>query len=158
MYNKISNTDIELAFPDGIYQWVNTICFIHPIHITMGIYYEMYMCALMGMALFGTSFNYWRYPVTPSFARNIDMICAFSTVLYHYYLSVYTTNKLVCIGIGTTGILMYPTSLYLQHKHNYIKTAAFFHCLLHMFISLSACFIYRDYYEQGVSLKWQLIK
>jgi hypothetical protein len=146
----------ELAFPDGIYQWVHTICFLHPIHISVGIYYEMYLCSIMGFALFCSSFNYWRIPMVPSVERTIDMFFAFTIVPYHYYLSLYTSNKLLCTGIGTTGIILYPISIYIQHNYNYIKTAALFHCLLHMSISLSACFIYQDYYEQGISLKWHL--
>ncbi len=143
----------KLAFPDGIYQWVYTICFIHPIHITMGIYCEMYLCALMSLFLFGTSINYWRKPITPSFERTIDMVCVFTVIPYHFYLSLYATNKIVCIGFGTTGILLYPLSIYIQ-CFNYIRAAAFCHCLLHIFISLSASFIYRDYYEKGKSLQW----
>jgi len=146
----------QLAFPDGIYQWVQTICFVHPIHITFGFYYEMYLCAMMGIALFYTSFKYWQNPITPSFERNRDMICVFTIVPYHYYLSLYTTNNILCTSIGVTGILMYPLSLYLQHIHNYIKQAAICHCLLHVFVSVSASLIYQDYYEQGMSLKWNL--
>jgi hypothetical protein len=154
MSAKLTHT--ELAFPDGIYQWVHTICYLHPIHISIGIYCEMYLCALMAIALFGTSFNYWRNPITPSLARNIDMFCAFTVVPYHYFLALYTTNKIICIGFGTTGILLYPLSIYIQQKHNYIRTAAICHCLLHICISLSASFIYQDYYAQGISLKWNL--
>jgi hypothetical protein len=148
------NTNNELAFPDGIYQWVYSICFIHPIHISLGIYYEMYLCALWGGFMFCTSINYWRKPMVPSLERTVDMVCAFTIIPYHYYLSLYTTNKLLCTGIGTSGILFYILSVYIQH--NYIKTAALCHCLLHMCISLSASFIYQDYYEQGISLKWHL--
>ena len=150
------NIENELAFTDGIYQWVHTMCYIQLIHITVGFYYEMYLWAVMGIALFGTSFNYWSNPITPSFERNVDIICAFTVLPYNYYLSLYTTNKLLCIGLGTTGVMMYPISLYLQHKYNYIKAAAVCHCLLHMCISITACFIYQDYYEQGLSLKWNL--
>lgn len=156
MSTKLSKT--ELAFPDGIYQLVHTTCYIQLIHITVGIYYEMYLCALMGLVLFGTSFNYWRNPIIPSFARNVDMVCVFTLLPYNSYLFLYTTNKLVCIGLSATGIILYPTSLYLQHKHNYIEAAAICHCLLHMFLSLSACFTYQDYYAQGLSLKWNLLK
>lgn len=154
MSAKLTHT--ELAFPDGIYQLVHTMCCLHPIHISLGIYYEMYLCAFMGMVLFGTSLNYWRNPVIPSFARNMDMICAFTIVFYYYYLSLYTTNKIVCIGFNTTGMIMYPISLHLQHNYKYIRSAALCHCLIHMCVGLSVCFTYRDYYEQGHSLKWNL--
>jgi hypothetical protein len=147
----------ELAFPSGIYQYVHTMCYIHPIHIILGFYYEMYLCGVMGFALFFTSFNYWRNPVIPSIRRNVDMFAAFTIVPYHYYLSLYTSNKLLCTGMGTTGIILYPVSLFLQHNYNYIKAAAFCHSLMHMCVSLSACFIYQDYYEQGLSLEWNIL-
>lgn len=159
MYDEaiIENKLYELAFPDGMYQWVHTICYIHPIHIILGLYYEMYLCAFMGVALFCTSFNYWRKPMVPSIGRNLDMFTAFTTIAYHYYLSLYTTNKLLSTGIGTTGILLYPAGIYVKNKYNYIRVATICHCLLHICISISACFIYQNYYEQGLSLKWNLL-
>lgn len=147
----------ELAFPDGIYQWVHSTCYIHPIHISLGLYYEMYLCAIMGFAVLCTSFNYWRNPIVPSVARNVDMGVVFTVIPYHYYLTLYTNNKLLTMAMSTTGILMYPFSIYIQHNYNYVNAAAFCHCLVHMCISLSACFIYQDYYEQGISLKWNLL-
>jgi hypothetical protein len=145
-----------LAFPDGIYQWVYYISFTQPLHITVGIYYEMYLCALFGVFLFLTSINYWKYPLINSNARKVDIFCAYNLVAYQYYLSLYTINNIVCISIMTTGLSMYPLSLCLQHKYNYISAAAICHCLIHMCLSLNACFIYQDFYEQGKSLKWHL--
>ena len=145
-----------LAFPDGIYQWIFTISFLHPIHIILGFYYEMYLCGTMGIILFGTSVNYWYLPSITSFARYIDMTVAFTIVPYHLYLSFFTDNKIICTGFLIIGISMYPLSLFLQHKLNYIKRAALCHCLLHFFISTGVCFVYRAYYEQNMSKKWNI--
>ena len=149
-------SNLLLAFPDGIYQWIFKICFLHPIHIVLGFYYEMYLCGLMGIILFGSSLNYWKKPYVKSIARYFDMLCVFLIVPYHLYLSFYTDNKLLSTGFVITGILMYPLSLYFQFIHNYIKHAAICHMLLHLCISIGVCFIYRNYYEQNMSKKWTI--
>jgi hypothetical protein len=145
-----------LAFPDGIYQWVLIMCFTHPINITSGFYYEMYLCGTMGIVLFFSSLNYWRNPLKNSLARKIDMFCSFTIVSYHYYLCIFSFNKLLCISIISSGISMYPLSLYLHHKHKLVKQSALCHCLLHALIIIGVCFTYKDYYDQDKSLKWHL--
>jgi hypothetical protein len=153
--NTIIN-NLLLAFPDGIYQWIFKICFLHPMHILLGFYYEMYLCGIMGIILFGSSLNYWKKPYVKSIARYFDMLCVFIIVPYHLYLSFYTDNKLLYTGLVITGIMMYPLSLYLQFICNYIKHAALCHILLHICVSIGVCFIYRDFYEQNMSKKWNI--
>ncbi len=138
--------DDELGYPDGIYQNIFiTTLFVHPIHIFAGFYYDMPLCGIMGITLYGTSLNYWKYPRMGSKRRTIDMIVAKSSILYHLYLSLYTSNKLLTFIPIFFGSSFYFCSIYL-HKKSYIKYAATLHCLLHLFVSIGACFTYRDYY------------
>lgn len=133
----------ELGYPDGIYQYIFNICFLHPINICAGFYYANPIGGTMGLALFGTSLNYWRYPLITSYRRKMDMVVAFVSVSYHIYLSLLTKNKLLCTGPLLCGSIMYPLSIWLQ-KCNYVKHAAFCHCLLHISVIAGASFTYRD--------------
>jgi len=135
----------ELAYPDGIYQYILKMCCFHPINIFAGFYYGNPLGGTMGVLLLMTSVNYWRKPLMNSARRYIDMAVAFTTVPYHMYLSLFTTNKLLCAVPIVTGALSYPFSIWLQKK-NYIKTAAFFHCVLHGLTIAGVTLTYRDYY------------
>jgi hypothetical protein len=134
----------KLSYPDGIYQYIfRTALFVGPTHILTGLYYGMNHCSLIGMALYATSLNYWKYPLMDSYARKIDMVVAKCSVAYHLYLSFFTSNMLIttlpiCIGSG-----LYFLSLYLEKK-NWTKTAALCHCGLHVLVSIGASCIYRD--------------
>lgn len=79
------------------------------------------------------------------------MIVAKSTIAYHLYLSLYTTNRyLTTLPISVeTGL--YFASIVLEKKKKYIKTAAIMHCLLHILVSIGASFTYRDYFLQNMS-------
>jgi len=139
-----------LGYPDGIYQYIfRTALFVQPTHIFTGFYYGMNHCGLMGIALYITSLNYWRYPLLNSYRRTVDMMVAKSSIAYHLYLSIYTSNKFIttlpiCVGSG-----LYFVSLYLEKK-KYIKTAAMCHCLLHTLVSIGASFTYRDKWNLGI--------
>ena len=146
----------ELAFPDGIYQYVYSHLILHPIYIILGFYYNMYLCSIGAIIIFITSINYWKKPVIKSLARKIDMTCVCIIVPYHYYLSFYTTNKLVSSGMITIGILNYPLSIYLQNIQ-YIKTSAICHCLLHLFVSVGSSFMYHNYYTEKNGCKWDIV-
>ena len=149
------NEEKELAFPDGIYQYVYSNLFLHTIHISIGFYCNMYLCSTGAIIILMTSINYWKKPVITSFARKIDMICVFIIVSYHYYLSFYTTNKIVSSGMMTIGILNYPLSIYF-HNIQYIKTSALCHCLLHTFVSIGCSFMYYNYYIEQNGCKWNI--
>jgi len=139
----------ELSYPDRIYQCIfNTALFLHPIHIYTGFYYDMNICGLMGGALYATSLNYWRYPLINSYRRTIDIIVAKSSISYHLYLSLYTTNRWITTIPILFGSSFYFFSLYL-YKKKYVKSAAFCHCLLHLFVGVGASLTYRDYYLQN---------
>ena len=116
--NWTTNNDV-LCYPEGIYNWVFNTCFIHIIHIALAFYNELYMCGIMGIVLFSTSLNYWRFPLMNSDRRFIDICVALISILYHYYLSFMTNNTIAQILISI-GILMYPLNYYL-HYQNYIK-------------------------------------
>ncbi len=135
----------ELAYPDGIYQYILNMCFFHPINIIAAFYYGNPICGTMGIVLSITSVNYWRNPLMNSTRRYIDMVVAFIAVPYHIYLSLFTTNKLLCAVPIISGALAYPFSIWLEQK-KYIKTAAFFHCVLHGLVIFGATMTYRDYY------------
>jgi hypothetical protein len=137
----MSNDD--LGYPDGIYQYIFKMCFLHPINICAGFYYGNPIGGAMGLALFGTSLNYWRYPVVKSYRRIMDMAVAFIAVPYHIYLSTKTTNKLLCMGPLVFGSAMYPVSLGFNW-YKYFGTEAFCHCLLHLSVIAGATFTYRD--------------
>lgn len=122
---------------------------MHPTHIFSGFYYRMPKCGLMGIALYTTSLNYWKYPLMDSLWRKIDMAVAKSTIAYHFYLSLSTSNKLLTTLPISVGSGLYFVSLYLEKK-NYIKSAALCHCLLHVLVSVGASFTYRDYYLQNI--------
>jgi len=123
--------------------------FVHPTHIHTGFYYGMNKCGVMGLALYATSLNYWRYPLMNSTRRTIDMIVAKSSIAYHLYLSFYTSNKLITTLPMSIGSGLYFVSLYLDKK-KYVKSAALCHCLLHILVSIGASLTYRDYYLQNI--------
>ena len=137
----------ELAYPPGIYQSIfYTALFLHPTHIYAGFYYEMNEGALMGVALYATSLNYWRHPVMSSRRRTIDTVVAKSSIAYHIYLSFYTTNQWLTTLPFLTGCGLYFASFYL-HEKKYVKSAAVCHCLLHALVSIGASMLYKDYYD-----------
>ena len=157
MQKKINQIEEkELAFPDGIYQYIYSIVFLHPINIIIGFYCNMYLCSTGAIIIFITSINYWKAPLIKSFARKLDMTCVFIIMPCHYYLSFYATNKIVSSGMMTIGILNYPLSLYL-HSIHYVKTAAMCHCLLHIFVSIGCCFMYYNYYIEKNGCKWDIV-
>ena len=140
----------RLGYPDGIYQYIfNTAFFVHPTHIYTGFYYGMTKCGIMGLALYTTSLNYWKYPLIDSLWRKIDMVVAQSTIAYHFYLSLFTSNKLLTTMPISVGSGLYFVSLYLDKK-KYVKCAALCHALLHIFVSIGASLTYRDYYLQNI--------
>ena len=150
------NKEKEFIFPDGIYQYLYSILVFHIIHIILGFYYNMYLCSTGAIIIFMTSINYWKKPVIKSFARKVDIVCVCIIVPYHYYLSFYTTNKIVSSGIMTIGILNYLLGVYF-YNIQYIKTSAMCHCLLHIFVSIGCSFMYHDYYIKQNGCKWDII-
>ena len=141
-----------LGYPDGIYQYIfNTALFLHPTHIFASFYYGMNICGLIGTTLYATSLNYWRYPLLNNIRRTMDMVVAKLSVGYHFYLSLYTTNRLITALPIAIGSGFYFFSIYLEKK-KYVKTAACCHCLLHILVSIGATLTYRDYYLQNKSL------
>lgn len=136
-----------LGYPDGIYQYIFKMCFLHPINICAGFYYGNYIGGAMGVALFGTSLNYWRHPLIDSYRRTVDMIVAFIAVPYHIYLSTKTTNRLACAGPLVFGSVMYPVSK-VFYRYNYVAYAAACHCLLHLSVIAGATLTYRDIANQ----------
>ena len=139
-----------LSYPEGIYNWIFLICFIHPIHIVFAIYYKFYLCCFIDILLFITSLNHWKYPLLKSKNRYIDIYTAILAISYHYYLSIiyYISISTILMSIG---ILLYPFNTYL-YNYNYIKLSALCHCLLHILISLGACFIYIYLYNFNIIL------
>ena len=142
---KLKDTDVDLGYPDGLYQNVFKVCFIHPFCIFAGAYYNSPIATILATMLSMTSFNYWRYPLVKSIRRIIDMIVAFTAIPYHIYLSLSTTNRLLCTGLLLLGSIMYPISL-IFNKWQYHHIGCICHCLLHVFVSMGAIFTYRDYY------------
>ena len=138
----------ELAFPDGLYQYVYNMCYLHSINIYAAMYYGNTIGGTMGILLCFSSFNYWRYPLLISKRRTFDIIVENIAVPYHIYISFYTKNKMLCSGTTILGSVMFPISI-LFYKHKYYKIATLCHCLLHLFIILGATFTYRDYYLQN---------
>ena len=112
-----------------------------------GFYYEMNEGALMGVALYATSLNYWRHPVMSSRRRTIDTVVAKSSIIYHIYLSFYTTNRGLTTLPFLTGCGLYFASFYLYEK-KYVKSAAVCHCLLHALVSIGASMLYKDHYSR----------
>jgi hypothetical protein len=135
----MSTTDL-LSYPEGIYNWIFLVCFIHPIHILCALYYKFYLCCFIDILLFITSLNHWKYPLLNSTKRYVDIYTSIIAISYHYYLSI-INYILISIILMSIGILLYPLNTYL-YNHNYVKFSAVCHCLLHIVISLGACFIY----------------
>ena len=142
---KLKEKDDELGYPDGIYQKVFKVCYIHPIGIFAGIYYGSPLATILSIMLSLTSINYWRYPLITSIRRTIDMIVAFTAITYHIYLSLSTENKILCIGLLILGSIMYPISLVIN-TYGYHQIGYIFHCFIHIFVLMGAVFTYRDYY------------
>lgn len=137
-----------LAYPVGIYQYIFlTALFIHPTHIYMGFYYEMNHCGYMGIALYATSLMYWINPLMNSHRRTLDMLVAKSSIIYHFYLSLYTENQNLTTLPIAIGSGLYYLSFYL-YDLKYIKCAALCHCFLHSFVSIGASLTYYDYYKK----------
>ena len=146
---KLKEKDKELGYPDGIYQKVFKICCIHPIGVLAGVYYSSSIATIIATVLATmlslSSINYWRNPLVSSIRRTIDMIVAFTAISYHIYLSLSTTNKILCLGLILLGAMMYPISLVINHC-GYHQIGYIFHCLIHVFVMIGAIFTYRDYY------------
>ena len=138
-----SDSKDELSYPDGLYQKILKMCALHPINIIAGFYYGNKIGGTMGILLMASSINFWRNPLLKSRRRFADMAIAFISVPYHVYLSLFTENKLLSAGTMICGSLMYPISLWF-HKNNYIKYAAYSHCLLHGLVITGATLTYRD--------------
>jgi hypothetical protein len=136
-----------LGYPDGIYQYIFKMCFLHPINIYAGFYYGNFIGGAMGLALFGSSLNYWRHPLIDSYRRTVDMAVAFISVPYHIYLSTKTTNRLLCTGPLVFGSLMYPVSK-VFYRYKYFGYGAACHCLLHLSVIAGATLTYRDLANQ----------
>ena len=142
---KLKESDVDLGYPDGLYQTVFKVCYIHPIGIAAGLYYGSPLATILSIMLSLTSFNYWRYPLITSMRRTIDMIVAFTAVSYHIYLSLSTINKMLCVSLLLLGSIMYPISLILNN-FQYHQIGCICHCLIHVFVMFGAIFTYRDYY------------
>ena len=136
-----------LGYPDGIYQYIFKMCFLHPINIYAGFYYGNFIGGAMGVALFGSSLNYWRHPLIDSYRRTVDMAIAFISVPYHIYLSTKTTNRLLCTGPLVFGSVMYPVSK-VFYRYKYFGYGAACHCLLHLSVIAGATLTYRDLANQ----------
>jgi len=149
--------DNELIMPINEYKLIFKTCFCHIIHILLAFYYEMYLCGFMGIILIGTSLNYWRYPLKKSIRRFVDIIWVCITIPYHYYLSIQLTIKLSTI-LMSIGILMYPLSNYLLYKYKNYKYSAICHCALHVFVSIGACILYKDSYEEYIKNTYTSLK
>jgi hypothetical protein len=74
------------------------------------------------------------------------MVVAKTSIAYHIYLSVYTTNRGLTTLPIVTGTGLYFASFYLYQK-KYVKSAAVCHCLLHALVSIGASLTYKDYYD-----------
>ena len=139
-------SDNDLGYPNGIYQYIHKMCFLHSINISAGLYYNHKVGATMSIMICFTSFNYWRYPLIKSKRRTFDICVANICVPYHIYISLFTKNKLLCSGLLLLGATMYPISIFINTKYKKPKIGAICHCLLHLFVILGASFTYRDYY------------
>ena len=141
------NNKYDLAYPDGVYQYIFYTCFLHPIGISAAFYYGNTTAGILSIILSSTSFMYWYKPLMNSYRRYIDITAACFVVLYHLYISLYTKNKIICAGLILFGMSMYPFSIYLT-KLNKIKSAAICHCLIHVFCVCGAISTYYDYNSQ----------
>jgi hypothetical protein len=144
------NNENDLAYPDGVYQYIFYTCFLHPVSISAAFYYGNITAGILSIILSSTSFMYWYKPLMNSYRRYIDITSACFVVLYHLYISLYTKKKIICAGLILFGISMYPFSIYL-FKLNKIKSAAICHCLIHILCSLGALLTYYDYNSQSNS-------
>jgi hypothetical protein len=137
-----SSQVVVLGYPDGIYQRIYlTALVLHPLHICTAFYYRFYMCGFMGIALYATSLNYWKYPRIDSFARPLDMVVAKSSILYHLYLAPSNSLPAWLIVAGSSCYLM---SLVIDKINPLV--AANLHCGLHVLVSLGATLLYRQTY------------
>lgn len=142
---------MALSYPDGLYQYVLAMCVIHPTNIWSAYYYSTpsspcgrWGCTIMGLTLFGTSVNFWRYPQINSWRRKLDMWVAHPIVGWHIYLSIFrTTRPLLCGSLMVSGALMYPLSLYVNQK-----LGALCHCLLHLLVSFGASTTYAHFIDK----------
>lgn len=140
----------NFVIPTNEYKWIYNICFFHINHITYAFYYEMNMCGYMGIILFGTSINYWRYPLKISIRRYIDITWVSISFSYHIYLGLYL-QSLLSLMLIIIGGLMYPLSNYFLYNYKNYKYSAFLHCLIHVFASIGACVLYKDSYEEYIN-------
>lgn len=91
-----------------------------------------------------TSLNYWRYPVSNSMRRYLDIICVLFGIAYQvYYANTYLLleyRQMYCTLLSIS-LLFYPLSRFC-HVLNLLWVSTYLHCALHVFGNISNIFLY----------------
>lgn len=98
---------------------------------SISAYYNgYYECALLGVSVFATSLNYWRYP-TYSWRRNIDIGAVHFTIFYHLWLAIKSKSSYLHFACLFTGLSCYPISIY-YYKQNRYWISTYLHSCVHI--------------------------
>ena len=138
--------NLGYAYPDGEYDKILfTALVLHPLHIVAAFYYNLQFFGFMSIMLYVTSLVFWKRPNMNSSARIFDMVIARFCILCIIGLSLLTNNPWLTTTPILIGIAFYFVSVYYVEQKKYSR-ASYFHCLLHIFVSIGAILTYREYY------------
>lgn len=121
---------------------------LHPIHILFAFYYGVEIIAYLGILLYATSIIYWKYPLQDSVYKDYDCIIARLSFLTLIILSICIKNNrwvFTSLSLILAGIVCWFISCYCYDTKKY-SFSIIFHCLLHIFVSISALIVSREYY------------
>lgn len=101
---------------------------------------QYYVLCFFGLGSFGTSLNYWKYPLHNSWRRYIDIAFIQLSFYVHMYYALIISSGYGYMFFTGTGIVCYGISNLYTTKNIYFAT--FFHILLHIFASIGNAVLY----------------
>jgi len=114
--------------------------FLHIFTSYYALYNRFYVLCFLGLGSFGTSLNYWNYPLHNSWRRYFDIAFIQLTFYVHMYYALLMSSGYGYMFFTGTGIICYGISNYFIKKNLFFST--FFHILLHVFASIGNAVLY----------------
>jgi hypothetical protein len=114
--------------------WFGIISFI------FALYKEFYDFAFLGILVFLTSINYWKYPIN-NWRRKVDMFTVQFGITYQIIKAYYVKDNYYYYSILSFALSFYIFSLYFSKKNKlWLSTVS--HSLLHFFGNISNVVLY----------------
>lgn len=132
-----------------------TTLLLHPIHILFAFYYGVEIIAYLGILLYATSIIYWKNPHNDSY-RMFDCIIARLSILTLIILSICIKNNrwiFTTLSLLLAGIVCWYISCYCYDTKKYLFSINF-HCILHIFVSIAALIVSREYYLSNIRYQY----